>query len=81
MAYHSNTGDLEVLLEGLYFANGVQLSPEGDHLLVTETTSARIIKYENQYSNFVHKLLPINTFVTIVNRNMILRKYLFTLIY
>jgi len=45
MAYHPKTGDLEVLLEGLYFANGVQLSPEGDHLLVAETTSARIIKY------------------------------------
>ena len=54
MAYHPKTGDLEVLLEGLYFANGVQLSPEGDHLLVAESTSARIIKYE--YSHFVRKL-------------------------
>lgn len=45
MAYHPKTGDLEVLLEGLYFANGVQLSPEGDHVLVAETTASRIIKY------------------------------------
>lgn len=46
MAYHPKTGDMEVLMEGLYFANGVQISPEGDHLLVVETLTARIMKYE-----------------------------------
>ena len=45
MAYHPKTGDMEVLMEGLYFANGVQLSPEGDHVLVVETTTSRIMKY------------------------------------
>lgn len=45
MAYHPKTGDMEVLMEGLYFANGVQISPEGDHLLVVETLTARIMKY------------------------------------
>ena len=44
MAYHPKTGDMEVLMEGLHFANGVQLSPEGDHVLVTETTKSRIMK-------------------------------------
>lgn len=46
MAYYPKTGDMEVLLEGLHFANGVQISPEGDHLLVAETFTARILKYE-----------------------------------
>ena len=45
MAYHPKTGDMEVLMEGLAFANGVQLSPEGDHVLVAETNMFRIIKY------------------------------------
>ncbi|KAM7446526.1 hypothetical protein ABFA07_005181 [Porites harrisoni] len=45
MAYHPKTGDMEVLMEGLHFANGVQLSPEGDHVLVAETTMSRIMKY------------------------------------
>ena len=44
MAYHPKTGDMEVLMEGLHFANGVQLSPEGDHVLVAETTMSRIMK-------------------------------------
>lgn len=62
MAYHPKTGDLEVLLEGLYFANGVQLSPEGDHVLVAETTASRIIKYyikgehEGKSEVFAHNL-------------------------
>ena len=46
MAYHPKTGQMEVLMEGLRFANGVQISPEGDHLLVAETITARIMKYE-----------------------------------
>lgn len=46
MAYHPKTGEMEVLMDGLHFANGVQISPEGDHVLVLETTAARITKYE-----------------------------------
>jgi sugar lactone lactonase YvrE len=43
LAYHK-TGELEVLISGLYFANGVQLSTEGDAVLVVETSMARILK-------------------------------------
>ena len=46
MAYHPKTGDMEVLMEGLRFANGVQVSPEGDHVLVVECGASRIMKYE-----------------------------------
>lgn len=45
MAYHLKTGELELLMDGLYFANGVQISPEGDHLLVVEYAASRIMKY------------------------------------
>ena len=44
LSYHPKTGDMEVLMKGLYFANGVQISPEGDHVLVVETTKCRILK-------------------------------------
>ena len=50
MAYHPKTGDMEVLMEGLHFANGVQLSPEGDHVLVAETTMSRIMKWGSCFS-------------------------------
>lgn len=45
MAYHPRTGEIELLMDGLYFANGVQISPEGDHLLVVEYAASRIMKY------------------------------------
>lgn len=59
MAYHPKTGEMEVLMEGLRFANGVQISPEGDHLLVVETITARILKYENVFFLlfFYHKTI------------------------
>ena len=50
VAYHPKTGDMEVLMEGLHFANGVQLSPEGDHVLVAETTMSRIMKWGSCFS-------------------------------
>ena len=43
-AYYPKNGEVEVLLDDLQFANGVQLSPEGDFLLVVETIAARIMK-------------------------------------
>ncbi|XP_006822136.1 adipocyte plasma membrane-associated protein-like [Saccoglossus kowalevskii] len=43
--YNPVTGKAKVLLKNLHFPNGVQLSPKQDYLLVTETTRARIIKY------------------------------------
>ena len=47
MAYHPKTGEMEVLMDGLHFANGVQIAPEGDHVLVSETGTLRIMKYED----------------------------------
>ena len=38
------TDDLEVLLTGLYFANGVALSPDEDFVLVSETSEYRITR-------------------------------------
>jgi sugar lactone lactonase YvrE len=35
-------GDIDVLLDGMVFANGVALSPDGDYVLVAETGSYRI---------------------------------------
>lgn len=69
MAYYPKTGDMEVLLEGLHFANGVQISPEGDHLLVAETFTARILKYECLLFNVLNSIfltqLPVS-----VTRNL-----------
>ena len=53
MAYHPKTGEIELLMNGLSYANGVQVSPEGDHVLVVEYLKSRIMKYElmNVYNN------------------------------
>ncbi len=40
-----NTREITVMMDGIYFANGVQLSPDEDFLLIVETTTARIMKY------------------------------------
>ncbi len=45
MSYNLNTGEKATLVSGLFFANGVALSPDEDFVLVTETTAARIIRY------------------------------------
>uniref|UniRef100_A0A8C4QE83 Adipocyte plasma membrane-associated protein n=1 Tax=Eptatretus burgeri TaxID=7764 RepID=A0A8C4QE83_EPTBU len=45
LEYDVNTKITHVLLSGLCFANGVELSPAEDHILVCETTMARIIRY------------------------------------
>lgn len=55
MAYHLKTGELELLMDGLYFANGVQISPEGDHLLVVEYAASRIMKYV--YKEFMFSII------------------------
>ncbi|MBX7071973.1 MAG: SMP-30/gluconolactonase/LRE family protein [Pirellulales bacterium] len=39
------TGETKILLDGLYFANGVALSPEEDFVLVNETYRYRISRY------------------------------------
>lgn len=38
-------GDVQVLMDGLYFANGITLSPEQDFLLVNETYRYRVLRY------------------------------------
>lgn len=42
LAYHPDTGEVEVLLDGLYYANGVALSLDGSFVLVVETTAYRV---------------------------------------
>ncbi|WP_166262303.1 SMP-30/gluconolactonase/LRE family protein [Marinobacter salicampi] len=39
------TGETEVLLDDLYFANGVAVAPQGDYVLVNETWKYRITRY------------------------------------
>uniref|UniRef100_D3TSC0 Hemomucin n=1 Tax=Glossina morsitans morsitans TaxID=37546 RepID=D3TSC0_GLOMM len=41
----------KVLLDNLYFANGVALSPEEDFLVVAETGASRLMKYHLKGSN------------------------------
>lgn len=43
--YERKTGKLSVVLDNLYFANGVALSPDEDFVLVAETHASRIQKY------------------------------------
>ncbi|XP_066025506.1 adipocyte plasma membrane-associated protein-like isoform X2 [Pocillopora verrucosa] len=45
MAYYPETGKMEVLMDGLHFASGVQISPEGDYVLVVELGASRVMKY------------------------------------
>ena len=42
LAYHPRTGEAEVLLDGLYYANGVTLSVDESFVLVVETTRYRV---------------------------------------
>ncbi|XP_046364773.2 adipocyte plasma membrane-associated protein-like [Haliotis rufescens] len=45
MSFDPTTHAMSLLMEGLAFANGVQLSSDEDFLLVCETTKARIWRY------------------------------------
>nr|XP_033793775.1 adipocyte plasma membrane-associated protein isoform X1 [Geotrypetes seraphini] len=45
LEYDTVTREVKVLLDGLRFPNGVQLSPAEDFVLVAETTMARIRRY------------------------------------
>ncbi len=44
IAYNPKTGNAEVLLENLYFANGVAVSPDQSFVLINETSEYRIQK-------------------------------------
>ena len=43
--YDPGTGRADVRLDGLRFANGVALAPDGEFVLVGETVSARIVRF------------------------------------
>jgi sugar lactone lactonase YvrE len=44
LAYEPGAGDVDVLLEGLYYANGVAVSPDESFVLVVETTEYRVTR-------------------------------------
>jgi len=45
LRYSPETGETEVLLGDLHFANGVAVAPDGDYVLVNETWKYRIHRY------------------------------------
>ena len=45
MAFDPVANTTEVLVDGLHFANGVQLSKNEDFVLISETSAARIMRY------------------------------------
>lgn len=45
LEYNINTRTVRVLLDGLYFANGVELSPDQIVVYVTETARFRVLRY------------------------------------
>ncbi len=45
LSYDPATGQIKVLLENLYFANGVALSKQEDFVLINETYRYRIVRY------------------------------------
>ena len=44
IAYNPKTKEVKVILDGLYFANGVAVSPDQSYILVNETSEYRIQK-------------------------------------
>lgn len=45
LAYDPKTGETRVLLDGLYFANGIAVSPDQTYLLVAETNAYSVRRY------------------------------------
>jgi sugar lactone lactonase YvrE len=45
LAYAPATGETRVRLEGLHFANGVAVSPDGAFVLVAESSKYRVVRY------------------------------------
>lgn len=45
LSYNLKTKEVKVLSTGLYFANGIELSPDKQRLLIAECTSHRILQY------------------------------------
>ena len=53
MSYNLKTGEKATLVSGLFFANGVTLSPDEDFVLVTETSASRIIRFVFTFVTFI----------------------------
>ncbi|XP_021317121.1 protein STRICTOSIDINE SYNTHASE-LIKE 10 isoform X2 [Sorghum bicolor] len=45
LRYDPKSGEVEVLVDGLAFPNGLAMSRDGTHLLLAETTTGRILRY------------------------------------
>uniref|UniRef100_A0A4W3I4S1 Zgc:194209 n=1 Tax=Callorhinchus milii TaxID=7868 RepID=A0A4W3I4S1_CALMI len=45
LAYDSSSQKVRMVLDGLYMANGLALSPDEDYILIAETSVCRIIRY------------------------------------
>lgn len=45
LRYSPQTGEVEVLIGNMYFANGVAVAPDDDYVLVNETWKYRILRY------------------------------------
>lgn len=43
-AYNEKTDELNLLVDHLYFPNGLQLGPQKDYLLINENSMSRILK-------------------------------------
>lgn len=44
-SYDISTNDIELLIDGLYFANGVEISPDQSAVYVSESLRYRVWKY------------------------------------
>ncbi len=44
LRHHRGTGRTEPVLDGLWYANGVALSPAGDYVLAVETMGLRVMR-------------------------------------
>lgn len=44
ISYDMASGESEVLLDGLFFPNGVALSPDEEFLVISETTASRVMR-------------------------------------
>ena len=45
LSYKISTGEVKVLIEGIQFANGVQIHPDKKSVLFTESLMARVHRY------------------------------------
>jgi len=60
LRYNPNTNQVDILLDNIWFANGVAVDKDETFVLVVESFSARILKYnlEDQTLEMVEVLLP-----------------------